>query len=85
MNAKEDRHEGEPRSSLRVVAWPDEIIDSLGMDPRSAYVEKFWLGVIGPSTTWLLRHMANELEAHPGGFDLELEETARRLGLGHLP
>jgi hypothetical protein len=69
--------------AIRVVPWPDAVIDALGVDPRSAYVETYWLGVLGPSTTWLLRKLAARLEADPGGFDLDLEEMAARLGLGH--
>ena len=34
--------------SLHVVPWPDDVIDALGHDPRSNYVEMFWLGW----TTW---------------------------------
>ncbi len=70
-----------PTDHLRVTAWPDPVIDSLGHDPRSAYVEQFWLGILGPSTTWLLRRLAAGLEAEPEGFDLALAETARSLGL----
>lgn len=70
------------RSVLTIRAWPDPVIDQVGHDPRSAYVERFWLGVLGPSTTWLMRRMAAGLEAQPGGFELPLEETARSLGLG---
>ena len=44
--------------SLIREPWPDDVIDALGFDPRSPYVERFWLGVIGPSTTWLLRRIA---------------------------
>lgn len=77
------RAQGEHRGTVRIVAWPDEVIDNLGVDPRSAYVEKFWLSALGPSTTWLLRHIATELDARPGGFELDLTETAQRLGLGH--
>jgi hypothetical protein len=62
--------------------WPDEVIDRLGHDPRSPYVELFWLGVLGPSTTWLLRRLAAGLEAEPAGFELPLAATARALGLG---
>ena len=69
-------------ATLSVRPWPDPVIDSLGHDPRSAYVERFWLGVLGPSTTWLLRLLASELEANPAGFQLDLLETARILGLG---
>lgn len=70
---------------LTVRPWPDEIIDTLGYDPRSAYVERFWLGILGPSTTFLLRHLATRLEENPGGTDLPLQATARTLGLGGRP
>ncbi|MHB8220257.1 MAG: hypothetical protein ACYDHU_08035 [Acidimicrobiales bacterium] len=69
---------------LRIVAWEDPVVDAAGMDPRSAYVETYWLPVLGPSATWLLRHLADGLDAAPDGFDLWLEDEARRLGLGGL-
>ena len=68
--------------TLTIRPWPDPVIDALGHDPRSTYVETFWLGVLGPSTTWLLRHFAAGLDLQPDGFELSLPETARRLGLG---
>lgn len=71
-----------PAETLTVRPWPDPVIDKLGHDPRSTYVERFWLGVLGPSTTWLLRRVATGLEAEPSGFELPLAETARALGLG---
>ena len=69
-------------ATLAVRPWPDPVIDALGHDPRSAYVEQFWLGILGPSTTWLLRRVATGLEVSPAGFDLPLADTARALGLG---
>ncbi|HEV2760606.1 MAG TPA: hypothetical protein VGV86_13660 [Acidimicrobiales bacterium] len=69
-------------SSLPVRPWPDGVIDALGHDPRSAYVERFWLGILGPSTTWLIRFLADRLDASPEGFDLDLASTAQALGLG---
>ena len=45
-----------------VLPWHDALIDPIGFDPRSAYVEQFWLGILGPSTVWLLRRIAS-------GFD----------------
>src|SRR3989442_11314960 len=69
--------------TLTVRPWPDDVIDALGHDPRSAYVEQFWLGILGPSTTWLLRRLATGLEAEPAGFALPLADTARALGLGN--
>ncbi|MGI9032599.1 MAG: hypothetical protein ACR2HY_02730 [Acidimicrobiales bacterium] len=71
-----------PPATLTIRPWPDSVIDALGHDPRSRYVEQFWLGVLGPSTTWLLRRLAAGLEAHPAGFDLALADTAQALGLG---
>ena len=67
---------------IAVRPWPDDLIDALGHDPRSAYVERFWLGVLGPSAIWLLRRLAAGLEESPAGFDLPLEDTARSLGIG---
>jgi hypothetical protein len=70
------------RPCLRVEPWLDPVIDNLGHDPRSAYVETFWLPVLGPSTTWLLRHLTTRLEESPEGVELDVDETARSLGLG---
>jgi hypothetical protein len=67
---------------LHIVPWSDEVIDHLGLDPRSAYVEQFWLGILGPSTTWLVRRLADGLEVSADGYYLPLAETARALGLG---
>jgi hypothetical protein len=67
---------------LLVRPWPDPVIDVLGHDPRSAYVERFWLGILGPTATWLLRTFARRFEDAPAGFHLEVEEVARALGLG---
>jgi hypothetical protein len=71
-----------PAAVLPIRPWPDDVIDALGHDPRSAYVEQFWLGILGPSTTWLMRRLAAGLEASPAGFDLDLAQTASALGLG---
>lgn len=68
--------------TLQIVAWPDRLIDRLGFDPRSAYVESYWLSTLGPSTTWLLRRLAHGLELAPDGFELDLSGCARELGLG---
>ena len=69
-------------TTIAVRPWPDDVIDALGHDPRSAYVERFWLGVLGPSAVWLLRRLAAGLDESPAGFDLPLADTARALGLG---
>lgn len=71
-----------PPDRLHVEPWPDPVIDEIGHDPRSAYVELFWLPVLGPSTTWLLRRLASHLDDAPRGVDLPVDDLARRLGIG---
>jgi hypothetical protein len=71
-----------PADSLTIRPLRDDVIDALGFDRRSFYVEQFWLGILGPSTTWLLRRLVTGLESEPAGFDLPLADTARALGLG---
>jgi hypothetical protein len=68
--------------TLAVRPWPDQVLDVNGLDPRSFYVERFWLPVLGPSVVLLLRLLAADLERMPAGFDLPVEDTARALGLG---
>jgi hypothetical protein len=75
-------HESAPSSSLVVRAWWDPELATKGFDPRGAYVERYWLGVIGPSALLLIRRFARGLEEHPGGFRADLADTARALGLG---
>lgn len=67
---------------MKVVVWSDPLFEHLGHDPRSTYAERFWLPVIGPTSLWLLRNVAGALDANPGGLDLDLEHTARQIGLG---
>lgn len=66
---------------LRVQPWPDPLLDDQGHDPRSAYVERFWLPVLGPSTTLLLRRLADGLERQPDGYLLDLRDLGHELGL----
>ncbi|HSL57412.1 MAG TPA: hypothetical protein VK866_06185 [Acidimicrobiales bacterium] len=68
--------------TMAVRPWSDPVIDQLGHDLRSDYVERFWLGILGPSTTFLLRRIAAGFDTEPDGFDLDLHDTARSLGLG---
>lgn len=71
-----------PLDHLHVTRWSDPLVDSFGHEVRSSYVEQFWLAVLGPSTTLLARHLSAQLDDHPDGFDLHLEDTAKALGLG---
>lgn len=68
---------------LAVVPWPDPVVDPVGHDPRSVYVERFWLAVLGPSSVWFLRLAASRFDDAPDGFELELASTAQSLGLSY--
>jgi hypothetical protein len=72
-------------TSLVVVSWDDPVVDEIGFDVRSEYVELYWLNVLGPTSTWLLRRLVRGLERHPLGYELDLWATARALGLAYTP
>jgi hypothetical protein len=69
--------------SIVVRPWLDPVVDDDGFDPRSRYVEVFWLGVLGPTATWLLRRLVAGLERSPEGYDLDLHATAQAMGLSY--
>lgn len=71
--------------TLVIVPWHDEVVDPIGYDPRSTYVETFWLNVLGPTTTWIVRRMVTGLDEFPGGYELDLDQTAAALGLVFTP
>ena len=67
---------------LPVARFDDPIVEALGYDPESDYVETYWLPVIGPTALWALRRLTRWLEAAPEGYPLALAPFARELGLG---
>ena len=69
--------------SIVVRPWLDPVVDDDGFDPRSRYVEVFWLGVLGPTATWLLRRLVAGLERSPDGYELDLHATAQAMGLSY--
>lgn len=69
-------------SVLVISPWPDPIIDTLGHDPRSEYVERFWLPTLGPTTLLLLRRIATGLDGAPDGLEIEMLDLSQSLGLG---
>jgi hypothetical protein len=53
-----------------------------GFDVRDAYVERYWLPILGPSCVLVLRRLADVLEQSPGGLEVRLGALARSIGLG---
>lgn len=69
--------------TLHVVPWNDPVLDTLGHDPRSLYVETYWLPTLGPTALLLLRHLADRFDRDPKGVDLTVADASQKLGLGH--
>lgn len=70
---------------VRITAWPDALTDSVGHPVCGEYVENFWLGILGPTATWLLRRFAGALGTHGAGSDVDLQVLAGSLGLAYNP
>ena len=68
--------------TIRVLPLPDPVVDTLGHDPRAPYPERFWLPTLGPTAFLLIRYIAHRFDRAPDGFNLDLAETSRCLGLG---
>jgi hypothetical protein len=67
---------------LEVTAWADPLVEQLGHAPRSAYVETYWLPLIGPASTWAMRRLNAWLDGATAGYQVSITELGRELGLG---
>ena len=67
---------------LTVVPLRDPVVEAVGHEPRSVYVESFWLPILGPSAVMAARHLSARLEDAPEGVTVSLAVLARQLGLG---
>jgi hypothetical protein len=67
---------------LTVVPLRDPVVEAVGHDPRSTYVESFWTPILGPSAVMAARHLSVQLEDSPEGFTVSLAVLGRQLGLG---
>ena len=76
------RH-GKPLQILHLRRWPDPVTDAIGHDPNSLYVEVFWLAILGPTSTFLLRRANLLLKHSPDGYNLPRQHLAQELGLGN--
>ncbi len=71
-----------PETHLHVEPWIDPLVDALGHDPRSQYVEQYWVAILGPSATLLIRRLAAQLDVAKTGFVIEPSQWAVEMGLG---
>jgi len=72
-------------TTVMIRPWIDPLVDETGHDPRSLYVERFWLGVLGPTATWVLRRLTAGLADHEDGYRTDLGSMARAMGLSFSP
>lgn len=71
-----------PEEDLEVRPWPDPVLDQIGHDPRSRYVETFWVPVIGPSSHLLHKALVTAVQDASSGVMLRSNDLAMGLGLG---
>lgn len=69
------------RTTALIIPMADADFDTAGFDPRSHYAETFWLPILGPSTLWLMRNIAQRFDAEPDGFTLDLHDASSALGI----
>lgn len=75
--------DSDPELTVMIRPWLDPLVDEAGHDPCSRYVERFWLGVLGPTATWVMRRLATGLADAPDGFRIDLTTLAKTMGLSY--
>jgi len=70
-------------SLIHVVNWSDPVVERSGYRVDDRYVEMFWLPILGPTATWLLRRMAGGLFEQPDGYAVDLHDLAHCLGVSY--
>ena len=73
-------------ATLLIKPWNDPVVDTLGHDPRSRYVETFWLPTLGPPSV-AVRTYCGLGESPVGGRSIAvllLSESAE-FGCSHVP
>ena len=72
------------QAQTTVRPWPEPPgRPEAGHDPRSTYVERFWISTLGPSATWIVRRLADRFDAEPDGFSIDLDELASSIGMSY--
>ena len=70
---------------LDVYPWHDPVVASVGVPVHDPYVEMFWLPILGPTATWLLRRLAAGCQESPDGYAADMDQLARGLGVSFTP
>ncbi len=70
------------QQTLELRALADPLVEQLGYEPRSYYVEVCWLPILGPTASWLYRRLGTWAQAEPDGSKVDLVDLSVSLGLG---
>lgn len=67
--------------TIRVQRWADPLVEESGYPLNAAYVETFWLPVLGPTALWTARRLAGMVAAH-STIEVDVERLALAVGVG---
>lgn len=70
---------------IHIVPWRDSLVEQDGYAIDDPYIEMFWLPVLGPTATWLIRRLAGGLQHQPEGYTVDIADLARGIGVNYTP
>ena len=70
---------------IHIVPWKDSLVEQGGYAIDDPYIEMFWLPILGPTATWLLRRLAGGLQHDPEGYTVDMVDLARGIGVNYTP
>ncbi len=80
-----------PSGLLTITAWRHAIVTPSCDLATCTYLERFWLGILGPTATWLARYLsrvitdANCRPDPPVALSIDWHELSARLGVSAQP
>ncbi len=69
-------------SALELRTWTDPPGGGIGVDPRSPYVDHFWVPAIGPVAVCMAQLLIRTVNRESAGLVVALTDLATRLGVG---
>ena len=70
---------------IHIVPWKDSLVEQGGYAIDDPYIEMFWLPILGPTATWLIRRLAGGLQQEPDGYTVDMVDLARGIGVNYTP
>ena len=70
---------------IHIVPWKDALVEGHGYAIDDPYIEMFWLPILGPTATWLVRRLAGGLQHQPEGYTVDMTDLARGIGVNYTP